>query len=493
MALTGIAETVDGALKASWKAFIIYRKLGRSVHAAFLRNIAIKLAEREEELVVTAAGETNLSEPRLKGELKRTIFQLNSYADACEEGSWLDIRIDTADKERNPPKPSLRKMMVPLGPVVVFGASNFPFAYSTAGGDTACALAAGCSVLVKAHPAHSMTSGLAASAIRSAALDSGVPEDVFIHLESTSIETGIELVKHPVTRAVGFTGSFEGGKALFDLANQRPLPIPVFAEMGSVNPVFLLPSKLQEDTDAIANMYAHSITQSAGQFCTNPGLLVAIKGSGLEKFLGLLGDKIIKMQPEKMLHTGIADSFQKNRFKTLEQEGVELIAGSTTGLQEGYGYPSIAKVSAGMYLKNPGLHKEVFGPFSLLVECRDMEEMEAVALSLEGQLTATLMATPIEVKSNESLVLKLEDCCGRFILNGVPTGVEVAMAMHHGGPFPATTDSRFTSVGADGIRRFARPVSFQNWEDDMLPPELQDKNPLNLWRMVNNQWSRAEI
>jgi NADP-dependent aldehyde dehydrogenase len=376
---------------------------------------------------------------------------------------------------------------------VVFGASNFPFAYSTAGGDTACALAAGCTVLIKAHPAHAETSEMVAAAFNKAAQKNNLPQGVFIHLHGASFEVGKALVQHPLTKAVGFTGSFEGGKALFDLANQRPIPIPVFAEMGSVNPVFLLPLKLKKDTELIASMYASSITQSAGQFCTNPGILVGIEDESLNTFKKLLGGKIQETEPVKMLHSGIAKSFYQKREKALAEEGVGIAAVTAIDADVDESIPTLAEVPAEIFLKNHLLHKEVFGPYSLLVKCRNVDEMLQVALHLEGQLTTSLMATDEEVQQYPELVEALQDLCGRFVLNGVPTGVEVALAMHHGGPFPATTDSRFTAVGSDGIKRFARPVCYQNWTDELLPDELKNENPLELWRTINNGLTKGRV
>jgi NADP-dependent aldehyde dehydrogenase len=485
-------EEVNVALKQSNKAFAIYKKLDLKSRADFLQTIAAELKTIASELISIAHRETNLDEARLNIELKRTIFQLTSYAEACAEGTWLDIRIDTGDEKRNPPKPDLRKLLVPLGPVVVFGASNFPFAYSTVGGDTACALAAGCSVIIKAHPAHAHTSEMVAEAVQKAAKQHSLPEGVFIHLHGTGFEVGKALVQHPLTKAVGFTGSFEGGKALFDLANQREVPIPVFAEMGSVNPVFILPQMLEKETEKVAGMYAKSITQSAGQFCTNPGILVGIKSSALEEFKNLLGNEIKEAEPEKMLHAGIAKNFWQKRELALK-EGAAVIATNDGDVDVDESIPTLAEVEAEQFLQNPLLHKEVFGPYSLLVECSNQDQMLEVAKAMEGQLTCTLMATEEEAKTYPWLVDVLKEKCGRFIFNGVPTGVEVALSMHHGGPFPATTDSRFTAVGADGIKRFARPVCFQGWTNDLLPNELRNENSLNLWRTVNNVLTKEPI
>jgi 2,5-dioxopentanoate dehydrogenase len=485
-------QEVNEALEKSWNAYREFRKRDLKERAAFLKIIAKEMEAKSNELIAVADKETHLGQARLTIELKRTIFQLSSYADACSQGSWLDIRIDTADPKRNPPKPDLRKMLVPLGPVVVFGASNFPFAYSTAGGDTACALAAGCTVIIKAHPAHAQTSELVAVVVQRAAHKCNLPEDIFIHLHGASFEVGNALVQHPLTKAVGFTGSFEGGKALFDIASQRKEPIPVFAEMGSVNPIFILPQQLKKDIPGIATMCAHSITQSAGQFCTNPGILVGVGDESLNAFEKLVGQQIEKVKPTRMLHPGIAKNFIQKRGKVLAADSVTPVA-TTEEAGPDESIPTLAKVSAQVFLKNPLLHNEVFGPFSILVKCNDANEMLQVAGAMEGQLTCSLMATQEEMKANSDLIEILKDKCGRCVVNGVPTGVEVALSMHHGGPYPATTDSRFTAVGADGIKRFARPVCFQNWSNELLPDELKNENPLELWRTVNNQLTKNAV
>jgi alpha-ketoglutaric semialdehyde dehydrogenase len=479
-------EEIDRAAEAAWSTFSSYGKLSLRDRASLLRTIAQELEANSEELLKTATGETSLPQPRLQNELNRTLFQLRSYADAGERGEWLDLRIDTALPQRNPPRPDLRKMQIPLGPVVVFGASNFPFAYSTAGGDTATALMAGCPVIVKAHPAHAATSELAAAAISRAVRQRGLPDGVFAHLHGSSFESGRQLVTHPCIKAVGFTGSYAGGKALFDAANLRKDPIPVFAEMGSINPVFLLPHKLRESCAQTALLYAGSITLSVGQFCTNPGLLVGLDGEDLNGFIRELGEQIRHIAPGRMLHAGIAQAYRDKRSLALSQESVETVAVSAEPPREGEGIPTIASATAKAFLNNPILHQEVFGPYSLVIRCADMSEMLSVARRIEGQLTATLMATEADVQEQPDLMMALQEICGRMILNGVPTGVEVCLSMHHGGPFPATTDSRFTSVGADAIRRFARPMAFQNWPDILLPEELKDANPLRMWRTVNN-------
>jgi len=317
---------INHVMQAAWKAFLEYRKLPLKERARFMKSIAAVLENSGDDLIRTAMEETNLPEARLRNERARTVFQLNSYAEACERGDWLEARIDTAIPDRNPPKPDIRKMLVPLGPVVVFGASNFPFAYSTAGGDTASAFAAGCPVVVKAHPAHARTSEAVARLILKAAADCNMPEGVFAHVHGASVEVGKALVTHEYTRAVGFTGSYQGGKALFDWGNQRKVPIPVFAEMGSINPVFLLPGKLRESAADVAKLYAGSITLGVGQFCTNPGLIIGIEGEDLQTFMDTLGAEIKKIDPGTMLHPGIARSYAENRSKALAQQDVATIA-----------------------------------------------------------------------------------------------------------------------------------------------------------------------
>jgi NADP-dependent aldehyde dehydrogenase len=378
-------------------------------------------------------------------------------------------------------------MLVPLGPVVVFGSSNFPFAYSTAGGDTACAFAAGCPVIVKAHPAHPFTSQMVADLILKVAAQNKMPDGIFAHLHGVSFEVGKALVMHPFTKAVGFTGSFTGGKQLFDWSNQRKDPIPVFAEMGSINPVFLLPEKLKSSSSAIANMLAASVTLGVGQFCTNPGLLIGIESDELNAFMHDLGKAIQQALPGPMLHAGIVKSYKEKKGIALLQEGVHLVAEADSEVKDNEGLPTLATATGQAFLNNPLLHQEVFGPYSLLVRCKDRKEMMEVARHLEGQLTATLMATENELRQEAELIEAVKNICGRLILNGVPTGVEVCLSMQHGGPFPATTDSRFTSVGADGIKRFARPICYQNWPNDFLPDELKNENPLQIWRTVNNE------
>lgn len=481
-------KEIDAVMRQAQDAFLPYRKVTGAGKAVFLEAIASEIEVLGNVLIQKAMEETNLPEARLLGERGRTCNQLRQFAALVKEGSWVEARVDTALADRAPlPKPDLRKMFVPLGPVVVFGASNFPFAYSTAGVDTASALAAGCPVVLKAHPAHPGTSDLVAEAISRAIEKTGMPQNTFQHVHSTSFEAGKALVQHPVTKAVGFTGSFSGGKALYDYAAQRPDPIPVFAEMGSINPVFILPGALKARGEKIAEMYAASITLSVGQFCTNPGLMLSLQSPELDAFTRQLGDKMKKIAPGTMLHPGIASNYRKNREKALAHKGVALVAESSDKPKENQGMPTLATVAAAAFLNNPGLAEEVFGPYSLLVIASTMDELKAAVGVMPGQLTATIIGEDDELVQYADFIQLVTEKVGRVIINGVPTGVEVCPSMQHGGPFPATTDSRFTSVGTDAIKRFVRPVSFQNFPDALLPAELRQDNPLGIWRLFNNE------
>lgn len=484
-------DQVDSALQQAQISFLSYKNISGKKKAEFLRAIADEIEALGQELVSTAVRETNLPEARIVGERGRTTGHCRMFADLVEQGSWVDARIDTAIPDRAPlPKPDIRKMLTPLGPVVVFGAANFPLAYSTAGGDTASALAAGCSVIVKAHPAHPDTSELVAGAIKKAMDKTGMPNGVFQHLHGSGFDVGQALVKHPLTKAVGFTGSLAGGKALFDLACQRPQPIPVFAEMSSINPVILLPETLSQQAEKTAGALAASITLGVGQFCTNPGLIVAIENEGLNRFVKSLSEAIKNALPGTMLHQGIADNYNKRLAHSLEQKGVTIEGQSASDANASQGKPSVASTLASTFLKNPLLAEEVFGPFSLVIKCKDINELHTVVSHLNGQLTASIFGDEVEVAKHSSLVNTLVEKAGRLIVNGVPTGVEVCPSMNHGGPYPATTDSRFTAVGIDAIRRFVRPVAFQSFPDSLLPEELKNNNPLAIWRLYNNEWGR---
>ena len=485
---------VDSAVQEAHMAFLSYKNFSGKKRAEFLRAIADEIEALGDELIKTAMSETALPEARIIGERGRTTGHCRMFADYVEESSWVEARVDTSLPNRVPaPKPDIRKKLVPLGPVVVFGAANFPLAYSTAGGDTASALAAGCPVIVKAHPAHAKTSELVAGAIKKAMTKSGMPKGVFQHLHGASFEVGQALVKHPHTKAVGFTGSFAGGKALFDLANQRAVPIPVFAEMSSINPIILLPDSLNINNQKTAELIAGSITLGVGQFCTNPGLILAIESEGLDQFIKHLSGKIKEALPAQMLHPGIASNFVKKMAWALAQKGVKLEVQAKEESKIGdkdQGRPTVASTTAGEFLRNPSLAEEVFGPFTLIIRCKDINELNSVVNHLHGQLTASIIGEENEVAKHTNLTNMLMEKVGRLIINGVPTGVEVCPAQNHGGPFPATTDSRFTAVGTDALKRFARPVTFQNFPDSLLPDELKEGNPLNIWRIYNGEWKK---
>jgi NADP-dependent aldehyde dehydrogenase len=484
---------IDKALEQAAQDFVAYKNVSPAARRQFMHAIASGLEANLEDLVATAMRETHLGYDRLKGEVARTCWQLRSYSDAAFAGRHLDIRIDTAMPDRKPaPRPDIRKMMVPLGPVVVFGSSNFPFAYSTAGGDTACALAAGCPVIVKAHPAHAETSEKVAQIIMDAAGANGLPKGVFAHIHGAAFEIGGALVSHPLVKAVGFTGSTAGGKALFDLAAARKEPIPVFSEMGSTNPVFLLPGKLKASAKEVAKWYSGSITLSVGQFCTNPGLLIGVTSEELDEFALELSTLMTYLPAAPMLHPGIAKAYAQKKEAALSQKGVETLAVGSDG-PAAEGVPTLAKTSGANFLANPLLHQEVFGPYSLLIECTDLHQVKEVAAHLEGQLTSTLIATEADMQEQADLVELVIEHCGRVIFNGVPTGVEVVASMQHGGPYPATTDSRFTSVGEDGIRRFVRPVAYQNYPNALLPEALKNENTGGYWRLVNGDWNNKAI
>jgi len=484
-------EEINQVMQRSHAAFEIFQKKSIEEKSAFLDTIANEIEALGDALLQKAAEETNLPIPRLTGERARTTGQLRMFANMLREGSWVEASIDTAMPDRTPlPKPDVRKMLIPLGPVVVFGASNFPFAYSTAGGDTASALAAGCPVVVKAHPAHAETSEMVYQAIKKAIANCHMPDDVFQHVHGTSFESGKALVQAEHTAAVGFTGSTVGGKALVDYSAQRKNPIPVFSEMGSINPVIFLPDTLQNNAVDLAAQYAGSITLGMGQFCTNPGLMLAVESPALHSFLEHLSNRIKDVQPAKMLHAGIHAAYEKKSHAALEQNGVTVIQQSATETHDIEARPIIAQVSGQTFLANPLLHEEVFGPYSLMVSCKDEQELITVLKSVSGQLTATVMGTIQDLENHSKLVDLLPSIAGRILFNGAPTGVEVCASMVHGGPYPATTDSRFTAVGINAVKRWIRPVCYQNWPDSLLPPALQNANPLHIWRMVDNEWKK---
>ena len=488
------SEEIDMAVQLAEGAFKIFSKTSGKKKALFLNTIADEILALGEELILTYRTESGLPEGRAKGELGRTIGQLRSFADLVEEGSWVDATIDTAIADRKPiPKPDLRKMFVPLGPVVVFGASNFPLAYSTAGGDTASALAGGCPVIVKSHPMHAGTGELVGSAIMRAAKKTEMPDGVFSNLNSSGIEVGQKLVTHPGVKAVGFTGSIQGGRALYELASKRAEPIPVFAEMGSINPVVILPKALKGRGDELAVTYAKSITLGAGQFCTNPGLLLGIKGPSLDHFISTLSKEIVKIEPSCMLHPNIIGAYESKKSAAIDQKGMLVASDYDNDVKVNYARQAITTVEGQTFLDNPTLHQEVFGPFSIVVQCQDAKEMELLLSKLEGQLTGTIIGDDNEATEHIDIIAALSNRVGRIIFNGVPTGVEVCPAMIHGGPYPASTDSRFTAVGIHSIKRWVRPFSYQNWPDTLLPAELKNENRLGITRLVNNKLTTSNI
>jgi len=478
---------INKATELATGAFKLFQKVSGVKKSEFLNEIANEIEALGDELIKTYCSETGLPEQRALGERGRTVFQLRSFANLVKDGSWVEAVIDTADLDRQPiPKVDIRKMLVPLGPVVVFGASNFPLAYSTAGGDTAAAFTAGCPVIVKSHPMHAGTGELVASAIINAAEKTNMPNGVFSNLNSSGIEVGISLVKNQHVKAVGFTGSIRGGRALYDMAAQREEPIPVFAEMGSINPVVILPNAAKNKGADWARTYAGSITMGSGQFCTNPGLILGIKGDDLSNFIQVLSDEIVKIEPSCMLHPNIIGAYESNKTKMLSQNKLEITASINNEVRANYGRQAIATVEGTTFLDNSNLHQEVFGPFSMVVQCENKEQLEEIISKLEGQLTGTILAEN-ELGDYSNIVDALQNRVGRIIFNGVPTGVEVCSAMVHGGPYPASTDSRFTAVGIESIKRWVRPFCYQSWPNELLPDELKNENPLKISRLVDGK------
>ncbi|RLD29393.1 MAG: aldehyde dehydrogenase (NADP(+)) [Bacteroidetes bacterium] len=468
------SEEIDKALQLATDAFAVYRNTPGKKRAQFLNVIADEILDLGDELIQTYMSESGLPEGRAKGERGRTIGQLRMFAGLIETEHWRQPTIDMAIPDRAPiPKPDLRQLLIALGPVVVFGASNFPLAYSTAGGDTASALAAGCPVIVKSHPMHAGTSELVASAIIKAAKDTGMPDGVFSNLNSAGIEVGQQLVQHPLVKAVGFTGSIHGGRALYDIAAKRQEPIPVFAEMGSINPVIITLKALKSRAESIAMTYSKSITLGTGQFCTNPGLILAIESPELTSFINDLGEKTTAIASQSMLHPNIHKAFENKGAEVIAQEGTTLVAQHNDETLNNYARAAIVTVSGTAFLNNSNLHQEVFGPFSMVVQCRDEAQLLKVISNLEGQLTGTIIAEQEDYKSLQPLIEQLQNRVGRIIINGVPTGVEVSDAMTHGGPYPASTDSRFTAVGNQAIKRWVRPFSYQDFPEELLPDILK--------------------
>ena len=468
----GSQEIVNQAAEAAKKAFRSYAKTDAATRATFLRTIAQEIDKRGDDITEICHQESGLPHARLIGERARTTGQLNMFADHIEQGKHLDRHIDHALPDRAPlPRPDLRRIMRPFGPVVVFGASNFPLAFSTAGGDTASALAAGCPVIVKAHSAHSATADIVAQAILAAIESCELDPGVFALLHDSGRQTAQQLVTHPVITAVGFTGSLGGGRALYDLCCQRPNPIPFYGEMGSLNPVFVLPHKLDEDGDSIATGWSASLTMGAGQFCTKPSLLIVPPHHNTDALIESITSELEQKDAQVMLTDSIANSFHQGVEDVKNSGKADIICHKPSDNRSAY--PNVFVTSVQNWMQSKELQEEVFGPFAIILKAQEISEMEQFAESLNGQLTATLLFNQQDHQQAKALLDILEHKAGRVLANGYPTGVEVCDAMVHGGPYPASTFMNTTSVGSHAIQRFLRPVCYQNIPQELLPLELQ--------------------
>ena len=485
---SGAGHEVEQACQLAWSAFDRYRETTLTARADFLDAIASQIEAIGDPLIERAMLESGLPRARLEGERGRTCGQLRMFANVVRAGEWLDVRIDPAMPERSPlPRGDLRQRHIALGPVAVFGASNFPLAFSVAGGDTASALAAGCPVVVKAHSAHPGTSELVGRAVQQAAAQCAMPEGVFSLLFGAGNDLGQALITDPRIQAVGFTGSRSGGTALLQTANNRPQPIPVYAEMSSINPVVLMPAALQARAEALGQAFIASLNMGAGQFCTNPGLVLAVKGEALSRFIAVAAEAVANSAPQTMLTPGIYSAFS-NGVKQLRESGkvCEVAASKLTSDSASPCHSTLLCANAADFISDERLQAEVFGSCSLVVECDDLAQLQAVLEHLEGQLTATVHMDEADHNAVRGLLPTLERKAGRILANAWPTGVEVCQAMVHGGPWPATSDSRSTSVGTAAIYRFLRPVCYQDIPQLLLPEALRDANPLGVSRLVNS-------
>ncbi|MCT8951231.1 aldehyde dehydrogenase (NADP(+)) [Pseudomonas lundensis] len=485
------AQEVDRAACAAAAAYPAYKALSAERRAAFLDAIADELDALDDQFVALVCRETALPAARIAGERGRTSGQMRLFATVLRRGDFYAARIDQALPERIPlPRPDVRQYRIGLGPVAVFGASNFPLAFSTAGGDTASALAAGCPVVFKAHSGHMATAEQVADAILRAAERTGMPQGVFNMIYGAGV--GEALVKHPSIQAVGFTGSLKGGRALCDMAAARPQPIPVFAEMSSINPVIILPQALQVRGATVARELAASVVQGCGQFCTNPGLVIGLRSPAFTAFIEQLAGQINEQPAQTMLNAGTLRSYAKGVSQLAEHALVEHLAGlAQHGAQA---QPQVFRADVRLLLEgDPVLQEEVFGPTTVVIELHDAAQLDAAIQSLHGQLTATLIGEPEDLQQFGGLTPLLEQKVGRILINGYPTGVEVCDAMVHGGPYPATSDARGTSVGTLAIDRFLRPVCFQNYPDSLLPEPLKNANPLGIQRLVDGQTTRNPL
>jgi 2,5-dioxopentanoate dehydrogenase len=489
------AEEVHLAVEEAARAFAETRHYSAEKLAGFLVKVAEEIEALDDELLHLCDSETGLGLPRLTGERGRTTGQVRAFANHIREGSYVEAIIDKALPNRQPaPRMDIRRMLIPIGPVAVFPPNNFPFAFGVAGGDTASAFAAGCPVIAKSHPSHPASSELIAQAIYRAIEACDFPKGFFSLLQGASIDVGQNLVKHPKLAAVGFTGSLRGGRAIYNTAAARPKPIPVYAEMGSVNPVVILPDALKTQQKAIVQGLAASVTLGSGQFCTNPGLVLMLDTPETAQFIQELAGAMNALVPGVLLNAGVEQSLTAGVSKMLGKESVKLVTGGQPVDSQGFCYPNtILKTDAQSFLREPELREELFGPVTVVVLCQSMEEIEAVLWVLEGNLTATVHASKTEHAEIARLFSILRETSGRLILNGYPTGVEVVHAMVHGGPYPATTMPNSTSVGVTAIQRFLRPVAYQNMPDELLPDALKNRNPLGIWRIIDNEITKATI
>jgi NADP-dependent aldehyde dehydrogenase len=485
----------DAALIAADKAFDDFRAASAEQRATLLDAIAEGIEGLGDELLQRAHAETALPMARLTGERARACGQARLFAKLIRDGSWVEARIDRAQPDRQPlPKPDVRRFMVPLGPVVVFGASNFPFAISVAGTDTLSALGAGCPVIVKGHPGHPGTSELIGGVIVAALAKTNLPAGAFSLVHGKGNEIGLALVNHPLTQAVAFTGSLRGGRALFDAAVSRKNPIPFYGELGSVNPVFMLPGALKERASQLAENFVGSLTMGVGQFCTNPGLVFGLQGTDMEAFLGKTSALVKAVPPTTMLHGGISASFNNGLDRISGVSGVDVLGKSETPAKSeaAQAVAAVYVTDAATFEANETLREEVFGPASVVTKCSTKEQLEQIAEGFEGQLTASIHGTVEDLKQHARLIRILERKVGRIIFNAFGTGIEVCPSMHHGGPYPASTHSFFTSIGTAAIYRFVRPVCYQGFPDECLPEPIQNKNAGGAWRLVDGAMTNGD-
>ena len=488
------AQEVDLAARLASDAFDSFRQTTGRERAALLRKIAQNIEAIAEEVIERAGLETALPKARLQGETARTCAQLRLFAQVAEEGSWVNARIDLADPNRKPlPKPDIRSMLRPLGPVVVFGASNFPLAFSVAGGDTASALAGGNTVIVKAHAAHPGTGELIGHAVQQAVRDCGLPEGVFSVLFGSGSQIGVALMKHPLVKAGGFTGSRTAGRILMDVAASRPEPIPFYAEMSSTNPVFILPGALRERGEQIAAGLHGSFTLGAGQFCTKPGMVFLAKSSEAAQFQNKLRELVTQSTPFHLLTKTIHSAYDTGIAERKGKSSVQIGAQAAQPESQGFCANTVLFETDAEHFLGSDLHHEIFGPSTILVQHSSRDQVLAIARGLEGQLTATIHGTDQDLKDFADLISILETKVGRLVFNSFPTGVEVTHATVHGGPYPSTSDGRSTSVGSHAIFRFTRLVCYQGFPNASLPDELKSENPMGIWRMVDGQMTRDKI